>query len=88
LLGTRLRSQGPNVPAPPYDRGIMKIGADQIWKHNSDSKINLLVLEAVNSYYKVKIIGPRKNMHMIETVSQKYITSHYNFSKKLEKVVK
>ena len=60
----------------------MKIATKQIWKHKSDDKISLIIIEAINKNYKVKIIGPRASMHMIETVSHKYITSHYRFVKK------
>ena len=57
----------------------MKIASQQVWKHKTDDKISLVVIDGVNKNYKVKIIGPRANMHMIETVSQKYITGHFYY---------
>lgn len=60
----------------------MKLASKQVWQHKTDDHIKLVILDGVNKNYKVKIIGPKPNMHMIETVSHKYITSHYKFIEK------
>lgn len=59
----------------------MKIGPQQIWNHKHSDKTSLRVLEQVNEKYKVRINGPGKNIHMIEIVSPKYITTHYKYEK-------
>lgn len=62
----------------------MKLAPNQLWKHKNNAAIDLFIIRAVYGKYKVKISGPAKNMHQIEMVSSKYITSHYSYSKTIK----